>query len=118
MHSMLTIDQFKEMEMRVGLVVEAVDQPGSEKLIKLTVDLGEERRTIFTAVRPFGYTPEYFLNKKFIFVTNLEPKKIMGEESQGMILAVDGPEGKPVFIVPVEDLPAGRQGVPVGAMVR
>ena len=81
---------------------------GSEKLIKLRVKFAEDDiRTIFTGVRLFGYTPEYFLNKKWVFVTNLEAKKIMGEESQGMILAVDGPEGKPVFIVPAEEVPVG-----------
>jgi len=59
---MITLDQFKQVEMKVGLVTEAVSQEGSEKLIKLTVDLAEDRpRTIYTAVRPFGYTPEYFI---------------------------------------------------------
>jgi len=108
---MITIDQFKEVEMRVGLVVEANDQPGSEKLIRLTVDFGAEtgQRNIFTAVRPFGYTPEFFVDKKWIFVTNLEPKKMMGEESQGMILAVDGPEGKPVFVVPLTEVEVGSK---------
>ncbi len=108
---MITIDQFKEVEMQVGLVIKAEEVIKSTKLIKLEVDLGEEKpRIIFTAVRPFGYTPEYFLNKKFIFVTNLEPKKIMDDYSQGMILAVDGPSGKPVFIK------AGN--LPTGAKVR
>lgn len=108
--TMVKIDQFKEVEMRVGLVVEAVNQPGSEKLIKLTVDVGEETpRTMFTGVRPFGYTPEYFKDKKWVFVTNLEPKKIMGEESQGMILAVDGPDGKPVFVVTAEEAAVGAK---------
>lgn len=104
---MVSIDQFKEVEMRVGLVIEAVDQPGSGKLIKLTVSFGDETRTIFTAVRPFGYTAEYFAGKKFIFVTNLEYKKIMGEESQGMILAVG--DSKPIFVVPAEDVPVGTR---------
>jgi|SRR3989344_918055 len=118
---MIAIGHFKEVEMRVGLVVEAVDQPGSEKLIKLTVDFGLEIgvRIIFTAVRPFGYTPDYFIGKKWLFVTNVEPKKIMGEESQGMILAVDpstssgqagsGQAGKPVFVVPAGEVEVGAK---------
>jgi len=117
---MISIDDFKNVEMRVGLVIEATDQPGSEKLIKLKVDFGDETRVIFTAVRPYGYTAEYFANKKFIFVTNLEPKvmpyfapngatKGKREESQGMILAVDA-EDKPMFI--------SAEGLPVGAKVR
>ena len=112
---MITIDQFKEIEMRVGLVVEAGEVIKSTKLIKLTVDIGEEKpRTIFTGVRTYGYTPDYFLNKKFLFVTNLEPRKMLDEQySQGMILAVDSSasseQAKPVFISPVEDVEMGSK---------
>lgn len=104
---MITIDQFKEIEMRVGFVVEAVEVEKSTKLIRLLVDFGDEKRTIFTAVRLYGYTADYFLNKKFVFVINLEPKKIMGEESQGMILAVG--EDKPIFVIPVSEVEAGAK---------
>src|SRR3989344_623263 len=97
---MITIDQFKQVEIKVGLVTEAVNKEGSDKLIRLTVDVAEdEPRIIFTGVRPFGYAPEDFLHKKFLFVTNLEPKKMINDEhSQGMILAIDSPEGKPMFV--------------------
>lgn len=106
---MITIDDFGKIEMKVGLVTEAVNKEGSEKLIRLTVDLGEEKpRIIFTAVRTYGYTPKDFLNKKFVFVTNLEYKKIMDEESQGMILAVEE-EGKPIFVIPAEDVAVGAK---------
>lgn len=101
---MITIDDFAKVEIKVGLVTEAVNKEGSEKLIKLTVSFGEESRTIFTGVRGFGYTPEDFLNKKFLFVTNLEYRKMMDEESQGMILAVG--DDKPIF-VSAENLPIG-----------
>jgi len=104
----ITIDDFSKVEIRVGKVVEALNKEGSEKLIRLAVDIGEETpRIIFTAVRPFGYLPEDFADKKFLFVTNLEPKKIMDEESRGMILAVDG-DDKPVF-VDASDLPLGAK---------
>lgn len=106
---MISIDDFAKIEVTVGLVTEAIEQPGSEKLIKLKVDFGGgDVRTIFTGVRTFGYTSDYFLNKKWLFVTNLEPKKIMGEESQGMILAVDG-DNKPVFVTPVEEVALGAK---------
>ena|SRR3989344_3504814 len=117
----ITIDQFKEIEMRVGLVVEASEVEGSTKLIKLIVDFGpDDKKTIFTGVRPFGYTPDYFLNKKWLFVTNLEPKvmpyfasggatKGEREESQGMILAVDGADGKPVFVVAESEVEVGSR---------
>lgn len=105
---MITIDQFKSVEMKVGYVQAAVNQEGSEKLIRLTVDFGEDHpRTIFTGVRPFGYEADYFVDKKWLFVTNLEPRKMMGLESQGMILAVDGPDGKPLFLTVDTQAPIG-----------
>lgn len=107
---MITLNAFKEVEMRVGEVVEAENQEGSEKLIRLKVDAGEgDLRTIFTGVRPFGYGPEDFLGKRFLFVTNLEPKGMMGEESQGMILAVDGAGDKPVFVEASAEMPVGAK---------
>ncbi len=105
---MITIDDFVKVEIRVGLVVNSTNKDGSEKLIKLMVDFGSEQRTIFTGVRTFGYTPEDFLNKKFLFVTNLEYRKMMDEESQGMILAVG--EDKPIFV--------SAENLPVGSVVR
>jgi methionine--tRNA ligase beta chain len=107
---MISIEDFSKVEIRVGLVVAAENVEKSEKLIRLIVDLGEiGKRTMFTGVRGYGYTPEDFAGKKFLFVTNLEYKKIMDEESQGMILAVDD-QDKPVFIT--------AEGLPVGAKVR
>lgn len=107
---MISIDDFAKVEIKVGLVTEAVNKEGSEKLIRLTVDLGEENpRIIFTAVRTYGYTSEDFLNKKFLFVTNLEYKKIMDEQSQGMILAVDGPDDKPIFVIPAQEVELGAK---------
>lgn len=110
MSETIAIEDFFKVEIRVGSVVEATHPEVSEKLIRLRVDLGNELRTIFTGVRPFGYTADDFLGKQFLFVTNLQPKKMIGEESQGMILAVDGPDGKPVFI--------SAQNMPIGAKVR
>lgn len=106
---MITIDDFSKVEMRVGLVQEARIVEGSEKLIRLTVSFGEESRIVFTGVRKW-YEPDFFTNKKFVFVTNLEPRPMMGEESQGMIMATDSDSG-PVFLDPGE-------GSIVGAKVR
>lgn len=103
---MISISDFQNVEIRVGLVKEATNKEGSEKLIRLVVDFGNETRIIFTAVRSYGYTPDFFQGKKFLFLTNLEYKKIMDEESQGMILATDGPNG-PVFIDPTEESVVG-----------
>jgi methionyl-tRNA synthetase len=108
---MITIEDFAKVEMRVGKVERAENVEGSEKLIRLTVDFSsDEIRTIFTGVRPFGYDASDFADKQFLFVTNLQPRKMMGEESQGMILAVDGNEDKPIFV--------SAEGMPLGAKVR
>ncbi len=115
----ITIDDFAKVEIRVGKVLEAKNKEGSEKLIRLVVDISEDKpRIIFTGVRGFGYAPEDFLNKQFFFITNLAFRRMMDEESQGMILAVDGEElpfgkhgeKKPSFI--------SAEGMPVGAKIR
>lgn len=107
---MITIDDFAKIEMRVGLVEEATNKEGSDKLIRLVVNFGEEigKRIIFTGVRPFGYTPEFFIGKKFLFLTNLEYRKMMDEESQGMIMATDG-INKPIFLDPGTDAILGSR---------
>lgn len=107
----ISIDEFAKVEMRVGKVVEATNKEGSDKLIRLVVDIGDGKlRVIFTGVRGFGYTPEDFLDKQFFFVTNLAPRRMMGEESQGMILAVDGLDKKPVFVA--------ADGMPIGVKIQ
>jgi tryptophanyl-tRNA synthetase len=116
--NVISIDDFSKIELRVGKVEHAENVEKSEKLIRLHVDFGpafakssgEARRTIFTGVRGFGYTPDDFTGKQFFFVTNLKPKKMLGEESQGMIMAVDSPEGKPLFV--------SAEGLPLGAEIR
>lgn len=107
---MITIDDFFKVEMKVGKVVEAIDVEKSEKLIRLRVDFKDEERIIFTGVRTYGYTAKDFQDKQFLFVVNIPYRKMMGEESQGMILAVDGEDEKPIFI--------SAEGMPVGAKVR
>jgi len=114
----ISIEDFARIEVRVGKVLEAKNKEGSEKLIRLVVDFGsafakassvkeETLRVIFTAVRQFGYTPADFLGKQFLFVVNLETKKIMNEESQGMILAVVSENDTKPFFVSAEGLPVG-----------
>jgi tryptophanyl-tRNA synthetase len=106
----VTIDEFARVEMSVGRVKEAANKDGSDKLIRLVVDVGEDKqRVMFTAVRPFGYTLDFFAGKQFFFITNLAPRKIMDEYSQGMIMAVDGADGKPQFLT--------AEGMPIGAKI-
>jgi len=108
----ISIEDFAKVVTRVGKVVEATNKEGSDRLIRLLVDVGEDKpRIIFTGVRGFGYTPEDFSGKQFFFVVNLAPRKMMDEESQGMILAVDSEkEKKPLFV--------SAEGMPVGANIR
>ena len=106
---MITIDDFAKVELRVGTVVEAGGVEGSEKLIKLTVDLGEDRpRTILTGMRTW-YKPEYFQGKQIVVITNLEPRPMMGLVSEGMIVATDGLKGEPVLLKPAKKVPNGSK---------
>ena len=107
----ITIEEFSKVEVRVGKVLEATNKEGSDKLIRLVVDIGAEKpRIIFTGVRGFGYTPEDFAGKQFLFLTNLISRKMLDEESQGMMLAVAGAHKKPQFV--------SAAGMPVGAKIR
>ncbi len=94
----ITFSDFIKTDIRVGEVTTAQLVEGSSKLIELTVNFGEDYgvRTIFTGMQKW-YTPEHFQGKKFLFVANLEPKQMMGKESQGMILAVDR-NGAPLLV--------------------
>ncbi len=105
---MINIDEFLKVEIKVGTVLEAQEVEGSEKLIKLTVDLGEEEpRTVLTGMKAW-HGPEHFKGKQLVFVVNLEPRKIMGMESQGMVMAADPEEG-PVLLIPEKEVPAGTK---------
>lgn len=84
--SPITIDEFKKIDLRVGKVLEASRIESSRKLIKLTVDLGSEKRQIVAGLAEH-YRPEDLLGKYVVVVANLQPRRIMGYESQGMLLA-------------------------------
>lgn len=87
---MINFDEFKKVELRVAKVIEAERVEGSEKLIKLQVDLGSEQKQIIAGIGKF-YEPENLIGKEIAIVANLEPRKLMGLESHGMILcASDG----------------------------
>ena len=91
--------------MRVGQVLEAEKIEGSRKLLKLRVDIGDEVRQVVAGISG-AYEPEDLLNKKVILVANLKPAKLMGVESNGMIVAAsDG--GRPVLATFNEDVPNG-----------
>jgi methionine--tRNA ligase beta chain len=105
----VTIDEFKNVSLRIGKVVSAERVEGSEKLLKLQVDLGELRQILSGIAK--DYTPEALVGKSVVIVANLDPRKMMGMESQGMLLAAQGVGGKPVILTVEEE------GVPPGAVI-
>ncbi|MBC8124504.1 MAG: methionine--tRNA ligase [Candidatus Kapabacteria bacterium] len=96
---MITIDDFAKVKLRTAVVVEAERVPKSEKLLKLQVDIGTERRQILAGIAKH-YTPEEMIGKTIVVVANLKPAKLMGMESQGMVLAATNAEGVLTLVVP------------------
>lgn len=84
---MISLDEFRRIELRVGEVIDAASVPGSTRLLKLTVDLGGERRTVVGGLAE-SYAPEALRGMQVIVATNLAPARIRGVEAQGMLLGV------------------------------
>lgn len=99
-----TIDDLKKIDLRAAHVLSAERVEGSEKLLKLRVSLGTEERQIIAGIGK-SYEPESLAGKTIVIVANLEPRILMGLESQGMVLAASG-EG-PVLLEPGRDVAAG-----------
>lgn len=103
---LVTFDEFSKVDLRVGRVTHAEAIPGMNKVFKATIDLGSEQRELAVGGAPF-YTPTEFVGRIVVVCTNLEPKKIAGIISRGMLLAADGPEGKPIFLTADGEAPLG-----------
>ena len=98
MKPIVTFDDFQKLDLRVGKVLSCEKKEGSEKLLRLKVDFGDEgTRNILSGIAAW-YQPEKLVDKLFIFIINLQPRQIMGEMSEGMILAADGK--KPIPLKP------------------
>jgi len=105
---MISIEDFKKIEIKLGQILSVKKIPETEKLLKLFVDFGEESpRQIVSGISPYFPDPGILINKKCMFVTNLEPRTIYGIESQAMILAILDQNGLFSLIVPEKDLPIG-----------
>ncbi|HYG65563.1 MAG TPA: methionine--tRNA ligase subunit beta, partial [Thermoanaerobaculia bacterium] len=106
---MIAIDRFMETELKVATVQAAERVPKSDKLLKLTVDVGEEGgpRTVVAGIG-LAYQPEDLVGKQVVVVANLQPAKLMGIESQGMVLAASL-DGKPVLLHPAAEVPNGTR---------
>lgn len=96
---------FAKLDIRIGTILEAVAVEDSDKLIKLTIDLGGEKRTVVTGMREF-YEPADFVGKQLPVIANLKPQSFRGTESHGMLMAVEGQSG-PVLLLPEQAVPAG-----------
>ena len=99
-------DTFAQTDLRVGQILTAEAVPKSKKLIKMTVDLGFEQRTILGGIAA-GYTPEELIGRKVVVVANLAPRALMGIESHGMLLAASDNASKPYLIAPPDDAKPG-----------
>jgi len=107
--SKISIDDFSKVELRVGQVVWAEKVKGSDKLIHMKVDIGEpEPRTLVAGIAE-AYSPADLVNRKVVIVANLQPRKLRGIESNGMIVAASVEGGKPVLAGFHEDIPVGAR---------
>jgi methionyl-tRNA synthetase len=105
----IAIDDFIKVDMRVGQVISAEPVKGSDKLLHLKVDIGEPQpRTIVAGIAE-TYTPQELIGRKVVIVANLQPRKLRGIESNGMIVAGSIEGGKPVLAGFLEDVPIGAR---------
>ena len=120
----VTYEEFKKMDMRVGTIRGVEPVEGTDKLLKCQIDFGEveEVASIEEGVEPTPkfrqivsgireYFPEYetLIGKQVLYIVNLDPRMIRGVESQGMLMAVDGKDGKPVFLTPENEVLPGSK---------
>ena len=104
---MIKFEDFQKLDLRVGKIVEAERVEGSEKLIKLKVDIGGEERQLVAGIGKV-YSPEDLIEKEIIVVANLEPKVLFGIESQGMLLAAEDGDNIALLIPDKELKPGSR----------
>jgi len=105
----ISIEDFAKIELRVGIVKSAEKVQGADKLLKVMVDIGDEVRQVLAGIAQH-YVPEELVGRKVVVVANLAPRKMRGQESNGMIVAASvGPEGRPVLCTFTEDVPAGAK---------
>ena len=106
----IAIDLLEQVDIRVGTIRVVEDVKGSNKLLKLTVDFGDHTRTIMVGMKQEREDPKQIEGRQALFVINLEPKRIMGEVSEGMLLDIGYADGiKPVLALPEEEVPNGAR---------
>jgi methionyl-tRNA synthetase len=104
----ITIDDFMKVELRTAKVLTAEKVPNSRKLVKLSIDVGTEQRTLVAGIAE-AYEPEALVGRTIVMVFNLKPAKLMGIESNGMVLAASPDGGKPTLVGFDADVPPGTR---------
>ena len=108
MEEMISFEDFKRINLRIGTIIKAERIPESTKLLKLEIDFGNETRQIMAGIGASFEDLNDLTGQQIPVVVNLEPKTFLGYESQGMILATDGGAG-PILLNPVTPVPAGSK---------
>ena len=106
MKEIITYDDFAKLDMRVVTILEAEKMPKSKKLLKLKVDIGLGERTVLSGVAEH-FEPEFLVGKQVTMLINLAPRKMMGIDSEGMILMAEDKDGKLKLMVPHEGTASG-----------
>src|SRR3989344_1887288 len=105
----ITYDDFKKLDLRVAKILEAQRVEGSDKLVRLQIEVGELGERQLVAGIGTVYEPAILIGKQIVIVANLEPRKLMGHESQGMLLAASDELG-PVLLAPESEV---KEGTPI-----
>ena len=104
----ISFEEFQNLDLRVGKIVEASQIPGSKNLIRILVDFGTEKRQAVAGLLRW-YKPQDLVNKKCVFILNLQKRKMMGVESQCMILAAEDDKGNVVVLQPEKEIAEGSR---------
>lgn len=112
----VTYEEFKKMDIRLGTIREVESVPETDKLLKCLIDFNEveedgnkKLRQIISGIHEYYPDPQVLVGKQVLYIVNLEPRKIKGFESNGMLMAVDGLDGRPVFLVPETEVGVGSK---------
>ncbi|MDP9249439.1 MAG: methionine--tRNA ligase subunit beta [bacterium] len=103
---MITFEDFQKLDIRIGKIISAERVPDSDKLLRLVCDLGSEERQILAGIAEFFPDFSALIGKQIPLIVNLEPRKMRGLMSEGMMLAADT-EGRPVLLHPEAEVPPG-----------
>lgn len=103
----VSYDEFKKMDIRIGTIIEVEPIPETDKLLRCQIDFnefdengGKKLRQIVSGIHEYYPETSVLVGKQVLYIVNLEPRKIKGFESNGMLMAVDGVDNRPVFLIP------------------